>query len=267
MRFDRLTTLLVATLAPTGRTGGFARGPMRHRPIRNADGGGNTSGNTTTQTTGAKADAGNGGGNTGNTGDGERAFSQADVDRIVQRRVAKAEKDNADLKARLDAIEAERTQAAEKTKTEGDAKDNADAAKWKRELERSAKERDDAKALAGKEREARHGLLVDHAVTRALVGVVFVGDDAAELVESRLRAFMKIEQEGDKEVVYLVDGKEEIAATDREKIGAWLRKRWPSQIKAAGGTGANHGRGQGGAAEDISNLTPAQKIARSQKPQ
>lgn len=265
MRFDRLTTLLVASLAPTGRTGGYTRGPSHHRPIRNADGNGGTSGNTTTQTTGAKTDTGNGGGNTDTA---ERTFTQADLDRIIAREKSKAAKEAADLKARLDAIEAERAQAAEKSKAEGDAKDNAEAAKWKRELERSAKERDDAKALASKEREARHGLLIDHAVTRALVGVVFVGNDAAELVESRLRAFMKIEQEGDREVVYLVDGKEEIAATDREKIAAWLRKRWPSQIRAAGGTGANHGRGQGGgASDDDKNLTPAQKIARSQQKQ
>lgn len=266
MRLDRLTTLLVASLAPTGRTGSYTRGPMRHRPVRNADGGGATSGNTTTQTTGAKTEGGNGGG-VGNADTAERTFTQADLDRIVAREKGKAAKEAADLRARLDAIEAERTQAAEKTKAEGDAKDSAEAAKWKRELERSAKERDDAKALAGKEREARHGLLIDHAVSRALVGVAFVGDDAAELVESRLRAFMKIELEGDREVVYLVDGKEEIAASEREKIAAWLRKRWPSQIKAAGGTGANHGRGNGGTAEDTSNLTPAQKIARSQQKQ
>lgn len=247
--------VLLASLAPS-MSRGLARGPMHHRPVRNAEGGDGAAGGT------GKTPTSPAGGappkDPPEGGDGARSFTQADLDRIVSREKAKASRDLEAAQKRLAEYEARDAEAAEKAKgAEGQA--SADA-KTKRELERTSKERDEAKALADTRLARYHATLVDAAVSRALVGLEFVGPDAAEVVESRVRSFAKVEQEGDAEAVYLVDGKDEIAMTDREKVASWMRKRFPSLLKAASGAGGPHGAGRGAQA-DTKNLTPGQKIA------
>lgn len=252
----RLTALMaLASLAPSmSRNAG--PGPMRNRPVRNAEGGGDgaaggTGKTPTTPAAGGAKDPPEG-------GDGARSFSQADLDRIVTREKAKVARDLEAAQKRLAEYEARDTEAAEKAKAAADS--SGEAAKTKRELERAAKERDEAKTLADVRLQRYHATLVDAAVSRALVGIEFVGADAAEVVEARVRAFAKVESEGDGEAVYLVDGKDEIAMTDREKVASWMRKRFPSLLKAASGAGGPHGAGRG-TSTDTKNLTPGQKIA------
>ena len=254
----RLTALMaLASLAPSmSRNAG--RGPLNHRPVRNAEGGdgGAAGGTGKTNTT----PAGGGAKDPPDGGDGARSFSQADLDRIVTREKGKAAKEAEALRAKLAEYEARDAESAEKARAAADT--SGETAKTKRELERAAKERDEAKALADTRLQRYHASLVDAAVSRALVGLEFVGADAAEVVESRVRSFAKVESEGDGEAVYLVDGKDEIAMTDREKVASWMRKRFPSLLKAASGAGGPHGAGKGAGGEDLSKLTPAQKIAR-----
>ena len=256
----RLTALMaLASLAPS-MSRGLGRGPMNHRPVRNAEGGGDggaaggTGKTNTTPAGGGAKDPPDGG------GDGARSFSQADLDRIVTREKSKAAKEAEALRAKLAEYEARDAESADKAKAAADT--SGETAKTKRELERAAKERDEAKAIAGTHLARYHASLVDGAVARALVGLEFVGADAAEVVEARVRAFAKVETEGDGEAVYLVDGKDEIPMTDREKVASWMRKRYPSLLKAASGAGGPHGTGKGAGGEDLSKLTPAQKIAR-----
>ena len=238
------------------------RGPMGRRPMNNgaAAAAAPASGTGPTPTTGAAPAAAAPAAGTTPPAD-ERTHTQADLDRIVSREKAALARKHAEeiaaLRARLSAED------------EAPAAGTAPAAdpKVKREQERLAKERDDAKAQAESHRTRYHASLIDGAASRSLAGLEFVGTDAQELVEARVRAMLKIETEGAgdaaREVVYLVDGTTEIAITDREKVAAHIRKRWPSQIKAASGTGSPHGAGKGAVTgEDVSKLTPAQKIAR-----
>jgi hypothetical protein len=254
----RLTALMaLSSLAPSmSRNAG--RGPLNHRPVRNAEGGGDggaaggTGKTPTTPAGGGAKDPPDGG------GDGARAFSQADLDRIVTREKGKAAKEAEALRAKLAEYEARDAESAEKAKAAADT--SGETAKTKRDLERAAKERDEAKALADTRLQRYHATLVDAAVSRALVGLDFIGADAAEVVESKVRSFAKVESEGDGEAVYLVDGKDEIAMTDREKVASWMRKKFPSLLKAASGAGGPHGAGRG-TSTDTKNLTPGQKIA------
>lgn len=251
----RLTALMaLASLAPSmSRNAG--RGPMRNRPVRNAEGGGDGAAGGTGKTPTTPAA---GGAKDPPEGGDTRSFTQAELDRIVSREKGKAAKEAEALRAKLAEYEARDTEAAEKAKAAADS--SGEAAKTKRELERAAKERDEAKTLADVRLQRYHATLVDAAVSRALVGIEFVGADAAEVVEARVRAFAKVESEGDGEAVYLVDGKDEIAMVDREKVASWMRKRFPSLLKAASGAGGPHGAGRG-TSTDTKNLTPGQKIA------
>lgn len=246
--------LLAAALAAPSMSRNASRGPMRHRPVRageSAPPGGNTT--PTTPAAPPKTDP---------PTDQPRSFSQEELDRIIAREKGKLSKDAEALRAKLAEYEARDAEAAEKAKgAEGQA---AAEARAKREMEKLTKERDAATAATTAAETRYRNSLLDAATSRALVGLEFVGADAAELVEARVRGMLKVEQEGDgaaaRDVVYLVDGKDEIAVTDREKLGAWLRKRFPSQLKAASGAGAPHGGGKGASA-DMKNLTPGQKIA------
>lgn len=233
----RPLSLLIAT-APTGvtRNGPLGRrGPFGHRAFLN--------------------DPGAGG------GDGGKTFSQAELDRIVTREKGKAASALEAAQKRLAELEARDAELAEKAKGADTA--TTEAARLKRDLEKASKERDEHKATADVRLTRYHAKLVGGAVSSALVGLEFVGADAAEVVESRLRDLAKVEEgkDGD-DRVYLLDGKNEVDASDKAAVTAWIRKRFPSLVKAASGSGGPHGKGAGGAAGvDLKNLTPAQKIA------
>ncbi len=248
----RLTTILAlaTALAPSGvtRNGPLGRrGPFGHRPLLNDPGNGD-GGNKTPTTPAGKDPPGDG-------GDG-RTFSQADLDRIVAREKGKAERELAATQKRLADLEAAQADLADKAKA-GD-----EAGRLKRDLEKTSKERDEHKAAAEARTARYHQTLVGSAVGGALVGLEFVGADAAEVVQSRIRGMARVEEGKDGDAVYLVDGKTEIDASDTAAVQSWIRKRFPSLVKAASGSGGPHGRGAGGAAGfDLKNLTPAQKIA------
>lgn len=240
---------------------------LLRRPFSNAPGanGGQGNGTGTGKTPTGGAGGGNpppndppagGDGGGGEGGDPPKLFSQADIDRILGRERAAAKRKH---DAELAALRAQLPQdPAEDPEAGGGAPppQRPPAAqppatpdpKSARELARLAKERDEARAKLDAAVKARHEILSDSAVTRALLGLEFIGTDAADSVEASLRGFVKVEEEEGREVVYFVDPKTktEIAATEREKVAQWIRKRWPSLIKAQGGTGGSHGRGGGG---------------------
>lgn len=253
----RLSLILaLATLTtPTGvtRNGPLGRrGPLGHRPLLNDPGAGGGDGGKT-PTTPAKDPPADGGGG----GDGARTFSQADLDRIVSREKGKTAKELEAAQKRLQELEAREAELTEK------AKGGDEAGKLKRDLEKTTRERDDHAKTAAERLTRYHAKLVGGTVSSALVGLEFVGADAAEVVESRLRDLAKVEEgkDGD-DRVYLLDGKQEIDASDKAAVAAWIRKRFPSLVKAASGSGGPHGKGAAGAAGvDLKNLTPAQKIA------
>jgi hypothetical protein len=270
MRFASSLAILasLASTAPSMTRNHVGRGPMNRRPMNNgAAAAAPASGTGATPTTGAApaagaaANSGAGAAGAGAAAADERTHTQADLDRIVSREKATLARKHAEEIAALRAcLPADDEAPAAGTATAADPK-------TKREQERLAKERDDAKAASQQHLARYHATLIDGAAARSLAGVEFVGADAQELVEARVRAMLKIEVEGTgdaaREVVYLVDGSTEIAVTDREKVAAHIRKRWPSQIKAASGSGSPHGAGKGAiAGEDLSKLTPGQKLAR-----
>ena len=182
-----------------------------------------------------------------------RTFTQADLDKIVTREKAKASRETETLRAKL----AELEEAAAAGAAKGD-----ESAKLARERDKLAAERDAHKAAAEARRVKHHAALTSAAVSRALVGLDFVGADAAEVVEARLHALARVEESDDSDAVLLVDGKTELDAADRAAVQAWVRKRFPSLVKAASGSGGPHGRGAAGAVgPDLTKLAPAEKIA------
>lgn len=259
-----LTLLSLAAMAPLAAPRGLTRntpfgrrGPSNHRPLLNDPGAGGDGNGTKGPTTGAKdppADP---------PADPPRSFSQAELDRIVSREKGKTAKELEAAQKRLQELEAAQGDLAEKAKA-GD-----EAGRFKRDLEKTTKERDDLAKTAADRLTRYHGKLVGSAVSSALLGLEFVGADAAEVVESRLRSMAKVEEAGkgeDDDKVYLVDGKLEIDASDKAAVAAWIRKRFPSLVKAASGSGGPHGGGKGGgAADDLKGLTPGQLISRDLK--
>ncbi len=186
-----------------------------------------------------------------------RTFSQADLDRIVAREKGKSERELAAAQKRLADLEAAQADLADKAKA-GD-----EAGRLKRDLEKTTRERDEQAKAAAERLTRYHGKLVSSAVSSSLLGLEFVGADAAEVVEARLRAMARVEEgkDGD-DAVLLVDGKTETDAADKAAVQAWIRKRFPSLVKAASGSGGPHGKAGGGApGADLSKLSPAEKIA------
>lgn len=251
----RRLSIVLASLASSGltRNASFGhRGPARHRPLLNDPGPGTGNGDGGKgPTTGAKdppADP---------PADPPRSFTQAELDRIVAREKGKTSKELEAAQKRLQELEAAQGDLTEKAKA-GD-----EAGKLKRDLEKTTRERDDATKTAADRLTRYHGKLVGSAVSSALLGLEFVGPDAAEVIESKLRGMARVEEvkDGD-DAVYLVDGKNEIDASDKAAVAAWIRKRFPSLVKAQAGSGGPHGKGAGGDADDTKGLTPGQLIAR-----
>ena len=242
---------ILAALAPSASNHHHGRTPFGRRPVRNVEGtAGAADGATVAKpTTPAKEPA-------AAAEEPARTFTQADVDRIVGREKGKAAKDLAAAQARVAEYEAREAETADKTKGAVEAVD----AKAKRALEVAAKERDEAKAAATATHTRYHASLIDGGAAKALAGIEFVGADAAELVEAGLRSKLKVEDENGVDVVYLVEGKVEIPVTDREKVAAYIRKRWPSLVKAQSGAGGPHGKGSGKTTADLSGMSPREKI-------
>lgn len=196
--------------------------------------------------------------------DAPRTFTQADLDRIVSREKGKTARELEAAQKRLADLEARDAELGEKAKGADAA--TVEAARAKRELERAAKERDEHAKTSAAVTAKYHGTLVNGAVSSALVGLEFIGPDAAEVIEAKLRSMARVEPgAGDTpDAVYLTDGKGDLDLTDRAAVAAWVRKRFPSLVKAASGSGGPHGAGKG-APVDLKGLTPGQLIAHGLK--
>ena len=180
--------LIAAALAAPSMSRNASHGPMRHRPVRAGESAPAGGGNTTPTTPAAPP-------KTDPPADPPRSFSQEELDRIIAREKGKLTRDADALRAKLAEYEARDAEAAEKAKgAEGQAAADARA---KRELEKLTKERDAATAATTAAETRYRNSLLDAATSRALVGLEFVGADAAELVEARVRSMLKVEQEGD----------------------------------------------------------------------
>ncbi len=261
-RSHRLAFLALSVLAAPSMSRNADRGSLGHRPVRNSDGGAAAGKAPATPTTPAAGGPAGGpppaGGENG--GDPPVPLTQADLERAVARATAALTKKHSDeiaaLRGRL---------PADDQQPPADAAAREAAAK--REREKATKELEEARALAATERTRRHAAMLEAAGARATTGIDFVGRDAADVVANQLRSMLRVDDLGDgKESVTLVDGKTEIDVADGERVAAFVRKRFPSLIRAQSGAGAPHGGGTGGgSAVDFSKMSPAELIAHELK--
>lgn len=241
----------IARNAPHGLRAALNRRPLSNDPGAPAD----ASKTPTTPSNGPQGGAAE---------DAPRTFSQADLDRIVAREKGKTARELEAAQKRLADMEARDAELGEKAKGADAA--TVEAARAKRELEKAARERDEHAKTATAVSAKYHATLVNGAVSSALVGLEFIGADAAEVIDAKLRSMARVEPgAGDAaDAVYLSDGKTDLDLNDRAAVAAWVRKRFPSLVKAASGSGGPHGAGKG-APVDLKGLSPGQLIAHGLK--
>lgn len=244
--------------APLGR-----RGLLNHRPVRNADAG--AAGGNSTATTPAQ------GGDDAAKAEASKAeaakaktFTQDEVNAFLAKEKRKVEERllNAEnLAKELETLRQEK-QAAEEAKLSATQRAELER---KREKENYEKKVADLDAVAKRERSARHDLLRS---TRAAEAVSSI---ASKLLNDRLAPTVQREIASRLVVEHQADGTERLmvrmsdAAADLEPADAALPKLIDAEIapvffKAQGGSGAQHGGGNGGAAP-WKNLSPDDRIA------
>lgn len=251
--------------APLGR-----RGPANHRPVRNAEGGAE-GGNKTATTPSQGAQNAQGAGAADDAAKAAEAaktaaktFTQEEVNAFLAREKRKVEERllNADnLAKELEALRAEK-QAAEEAKLSATQRAELER---KRERETYEKKIADATTAAAREREARHDLLKRNRAAEAVAGVAarLLNDRLAPTVQREIASRLVVEAQADGTERLMVRMSD--AAADLEPADAALPKLIDAEIapvffKAQGGSGAQHGGGNGGAAP-WKNLSPDDRIA------
>jgi hypothetical protein len=185
-----------------------------------------------------------------------RQFTQEQLDRILARERARFQRELAALRAQLEgaaSTTAETEQAPQQSRQPSQHPAH-EARRLQRELEARTRE------LEGL-RQRLQAQAVSAAVSSALAGLDWVGPDALELAEARLRALAVVEELEGREVVSLRDRDTDLDLADRAAVHAWLRQRFPSLLRAPSGSGAQHGRGNGAVPSDWRQLSPAERIA------
>lgn len=262
MRASLLTFAVLATLAPLGRTGGHVRGPFGRRPIRNAEGDGNTSSGTGEKGSTGSADKGDGGSKD------EPLIPQSKVNEIAakERRNAEAkasaaQKERDELAQKLAEYE---TKAREAEEAKLSATQRAELAQ-KREREEWAKKLEERDTAAKRERTMRHETLRSQKAA-SLAGSVaqrLYSDKALPFVEQTIASRLVIEvgDDGAERVVLRMG-----APGDHEPLETGWPKLLDAEIGPAffrqqEGTGASHGRGgAGNARTNWQNLSADDKI-------
>lgn len=191
----------------------------------------------------------------GDSGASQRQFTQEQLDRILSRERARFQREIAALRAQIESAAPPTVEAEQAAQQRPQSQHPAhEARRLQRELETRTRE---IEAL----RQRLQAQAVSAAVSSALAGLDWVGPDALELAEARLRALAVVEELEGREVVSLRDRDTDLDLADRAAVHAWLRRRFPSLLRAPSGSGAAHGRGNGAPVIDWRNLSPAERIA------
>lgn len=244
--------------APLGR-----RWLLNHRPVRNADAG--AAGGNSTATTPAQ------GGDDAAKAEASKAeaakaktFTQDEVNAFLAKEKRKVEERllNAEnLAKELETLRQEK-QAAEEAKLSATQRAELER---KREKENYEKKVADLDAVAKRERSARHDLLRSTRAAEAVSSIAskLLNDRLAPTVQREIASRLVVEQQADGTERLMVRMSD--AAADLEPADAALPKLIDAEIapvffKAQGGSGAQHGGGNGGAAP-WKNLSPDDRIA------
>lgn len=187
-----------------------------------------------------------------------KTFAQADVDRIVGERSAKARKaaesEAAQLRAELEALRTQYEEATGKL---------SETDKVTRKLTEAEKRAAKAEETASAHLSRLHKTLVGYEAARIVGGLQLRDPASAAVIREDLERRLRV---GEGERVEYVEG-DEAKALDPETVTKVVGARYGWALQVASGSGSPHGRGKAPSPGDrsLEGLTPAEIFARAYK--